>query len=631
MSAMRKLFAGLAATATLLGGMAIGASANAADTYTVQAANDNHDWFAPLSVTSTQDTADAVNGHTFKAIRFGTYISGTGYNCSGPTSCNTELSDIKVGTDPKSSPTTSVKMIDTLDAVLKEVDEDAAKDGIQNGYVGSSYETDKNPAGYIAENYTGYGDDSKDTTSATAPAYAGLLRDFVTKLVANADFQDYVKNGKLANSLDPVYSATGADGVAKFTTPSLGTKPYDGVLQGLYVIVDVTEGNDAHALPMVVGTKFITDPHAYQLTLHNNGYTLGEAIVKTVPVVSQKKVVLGEDGNPVPDGTRASANIGDTVTFRLTGTIPLQPVNNDYYFRDAYGKGIEPQFPTETDASGFVVKVAGVDQPLAYGTDYAITDKVTSQNGLEKSGRFDLHVADPAKYAGKQVTVDYQVKITRNVLYGYNSETGYTIHEMYNRLVAVDESYQTESTVHVYTYSFEFQKLDKDGNPIAGAQFVVKNSEGKYLTNDMKFTDDKSEAKVVTSQVKHDLVTGDTSKVRFDGLKAGTYTVEEIKTADGFADLKPSFTVKLGEPSGNPASPSYRPQFEVTAAQDPFGLVEVSESKDSVTVTNIKSITELPLTGSVGIGLFVVTATVLLGVALFGANRYRSSRRSLRA
>lgn len=72
---------------------------------------------------------------------------------------------------------------------------------------------------------------------------------------------------------------------------------------------------------------------------------------------------------------------------------------------------------------------------------------------------------------------------------------------------------------------------------------------------------------------------------------------------------------------------------EVTnAARVQRNLVYSKDSVTTVTVTPKKSgITELPLTGGVGIVVFGLSAMALLGVAVFGANRYRSNRRSLRA
>lgn len=615
MKSMRKLFAGLAATATLLGGMAIGATANAAESNYIPA-SDSDSYNTVLKVTSTEDTASAVSGHTFKAVRIGKYLGGTAADsCTDLASCYA-LKNIDVATPTDTAGGKNIATI--LDAVLKTVDEDADKDGVQNGYIGSSYETDKNPAGYIAVNYKGYGTDSKDTTSNTAPAYAGLLRDFVTKLTANADFQAFLA---AANTGQNVYTATGADGVADFVK---GTKPWTAVNSGIYMIIDVTEGQDSHALPMVVGSKML-DAWGKLVALENEDSMSGLAVVKTVPDVSQKKTVVGDD----------SAYIGGTVKFQLEGTIPLQPVNNDYYFRDAYGSGLKVTLPTASNANGFEVRVAGVEEPLAYGTGYTISNVQDQSDKSEGISWFELHITNPAQYAGKKVTVTYEATVTDRILYTSNgaAKPGTGCFEMYNRLVAVDESYQTDSTVHVYTYSFEFNKFDADDNPVNGAEFVVKNDEGKYLAGGpvrgWSLVGDKADA--WTEESNGD----DYGKVRFDGLKAGTYTVEEVKTADGFADIKPSFTVRLGDPSGNDASPSYVPLFDVTETQDPFGLVEVTTNsngdKTGVNVTNIKSvITELPLTGGVGIVIFTVTATALLGVALFGVSRYRSSRRSLR-
>ena len=71
--------------------------------------------------------------------------------------------------------------------------------------------------------------------------------------------------------------------------------------------------------------------------------------------------------------------------------------------------------------------------------------------------------------------------------------------------------------------------------------------------------------------------------------------------ADGYADYKPSFTVKLSE-NGN----------TFNDANDPWDLF----NKDTHEVTSVKNATELPLTGAAGITMFLVLAVALDGLTL---------------
>ena len=113
-----------------------------------------------------------------------------------------------------------------------------------------------------------------------------------------------------------------------------------------------------------------------------------------------------------------------------------------------------------------------------------------------------------------------------------------------------------------------------------------------------------------------EVTSGANGVVKFDGLKAGSYTVTETAVADGYQDFKASFTVAIDE------------NGKVTfAGTDSWGLAPKDSAAD-YKVTNVKSVFELPKTGAAGIALFVVIAALLGGAA---ATVYAKSRRASRA
>ena len=63
---------------------------------------------------------------------------------------------------------------------------------------------------------------------------------------------------------------------------------------------------------------------------------------------------------------------------------------------------------------------------------------------------------------------------------------------------------------------------------------------------------------------------------------------------------------------------------------DPYDLVK-QDDKGAVTVTNVKSITQLPLTGAAGTALFTVIGLLLAGAAATVALKSRETKRALRA
>lgn len=164
-------------------------------------------------------------------------------------------------------------------------------------------------------------------------------------------------------------------------------------------------------------------------------------------------------------------------------------------------------------------------------------------------------------------------------------------------MVKNDGSYDTVTTK---LFSFNFEKRDNDGKALAGATFklsVADNQTGMLPTvNGQEYG---------TTQTS-----GGNGNVTFSGLKAGTYTVTETQAPQGYMNtFLPSFTVTIDK-NGN-----------ATFDEDAFGLVNTSEK----TVKNIKSITQLPLTGAAGTMLFTVVALLVAGAGVTIAIKSRQN------
>ena len=129
----------------------------------------------------------------------------------------------------------------------------------------------------------------------------------------------------------------------------------------------------------------------------------------------------------------------------------------------------------------------------------------------------------------------------------------------------------------------------KDGDAVL---YFVKQNDGSY----------KKAASAATSDATPDVKTDATGKLTFTGLDATkTYTVTETERAsDVYLDIKPSFTVRFEDSNA---------VLSKTTTSDPWGLVNTTGK----TVKNVKSITQLPLTGAAGTTLFTVVALLVAG------------------
>ena len=519
---MRKLFAGIAAAATLLGGMALGAASAQADgtTTTVNTS---------ATFTFTAETAVQLTNAHLKAYKIGDYVqygSGTGAPYGVVTnSANKKAVDAAL----KAADVTTADKQDNLAAALNtgELDISATRPWNTNA----------------------------DGQASTTRAFANAL----------------ANGGKLKNENDVVLSAPTAAQDGSFYSAAT----VSSLQAGIYVFIDSADatGSVTKAIPMIVASgtvkgKVLTDPV-------NGANTVNMKNTKN----SEKKKTVDKD----------SAAIGDILTYTLTGTI-ANPAPIEFKFTDKPGKGLTikagtfkfyvngEEISAETAASDFTVPTANVT-----GGDNA---------------SFNVKVNDPSKYAGKTIKVTFQAVINDEA----DAENG-----VVNKL----DNYDTDVEAPTKFTGFNFTKVDPDGKGIKDVTFQVKD--GDTMLYFVKQGDSyKKAASDKTSDATTDVKTDANGKLTFTGLDATKiYTVTETACANGnYLDIKPSFTV------------SFRNGVAVlsrTNASDPWGLVDTTAK----TVKNVKSITQLPLTGAAGTTLFTVVALLVAGAGVTVAVKSR--------
>lgn len=517
---MRKLFAGIAATATLLGGMALGAVSAQADDNT-QATN------PLLQVNNAQ--AD----HTYTPYKFATFTN--------------------VGKDSVEVETVAV----WKQAVAKAAD---AADNDKENSVPAEYAN--NPAAYVAK------------------FNAEQIRKFATELA---------KTNPLPNA-----DGTGLTvdkGQAGKTLPVT----VDG--EGWYLVTDTYDGKTG--TPAVVATTVngLTNLTivADNVTGQGNIASVGQFNAKnenplTPPNKTAKVGEVNVNGKTV--------NVGDTVNFTVSATVPASAANYDKYpftITDTASKGLQV-----AAATAFKVQVDGKDVESQL---YTLTQTGNAQSSTTTIIKFD----DVKSLAGKTIVVSYTGTVTKDALTDLNGSVNNKATITTNG--GTSGAGETESK----TYGFQFKKIGvgADENALAGAQFVVKKG-GKFLRQDengaWSLVNDQKNAKVFTSA-------NTTGLVQIKGLAAGTYTVEETEAPTGYAqNFKVTFTVVIDNAG------------KVTFNQDALKQVTPQNNgtaSATATVKNVKSITQLPLTGAAGTTLFTVVALLVAGAGVTVAVKSR--------
>lgn len=215
-------------------------------------------------------------------------------------------------------------------------------------------------------------------------------------------------------------------------------------------------------------------------------------------------------------------------------------------------------------------------------------------------------------------------------------------------------------TVNVYSFKFNLVKHYRKGNtPLQNAQFTVKrSSDGKYLTlsdgawgtveNEPTAGPAYSTKVSLNEKTLNTLngrgvfLTGDDGKIDFNGLEEGTYTVHEIKAPqEYFQNALPSFDITIDptytRDDSNGSQTTFDASDDVVSGDHILttleynypsksnGLVTAIKNNPSVTVDNVKSITELPKTGAAGIAFFSIIGVAIVALAALFAVRARKA------
>lgn len=295
-------------------------------------------------------------------------------------------------------------------------------------------------------------------------------------------------------TFDDTYAKAFADVAGAFTTADDGTSTYtylDGTPtktftdngDGTYTASDVPGGFYliGDKLGSVTGNNYVTR-YVTQVSGANNGTI---TIKVKVDTPENKKEILN-DGQPTK---WLNAGVGDTVSYRLTGSIPTNLANYKTYaykFVDTMSKGL-------TFNNDVVVKVGAnpTDAVVVPATNadstvnYTVTSDTYTGTKDEYKGGTQISVAFtdlkkvPGVTAGQNVYVEYSAKVNQNSVVTNPNESHI---EFSNNPNGSGEGKTPDDKTVVFTYEGDVSKVDKkDQSSLAGAQFFLTRTE-----NDVK-------------------------------------------------------------------------------------------------------------------------------------------------
>lgn len=341
---------------------------------------------------------------------------------------------------------------------------------------------------------------------------------------------------------------------------------------------------------------------AILVNVPRDGKNTAAEIKSTFPTVDKQ---VSNDKTNYQDNT--TAQVGDTVTFKLTAKVPDMADYTAYkfVFHDTLSNGLE-FVANSVEVSIASNKIMAGDN--TYSATYVdgtkkLTVAFTDLKNVVKSGTDKVATDD-------EIVVTYKAKITKDAV-TTNPATNKAHLEYSNDPSGTGTGTSNSDESKVYTYDINIFKYYKgEGNTetgLANATFKLTASEdststaielvkeeGTDLVYHVKGNNETDAVSTVT--------TGADGKITIKGLKAGTYYLHETIAPTGYNKLKKPIKIEITVTDNNYTTPSYKVDGKANA-------------DNTIKVENVKGVM-LPETGSIGtIGLTALgVAVVLLGV-----------------
>lgn len=360
--------------------------------------------------------------------------------------------------------------------------------------------------------------------------------------------------------------------------------------QGYYLIAQTKIGtNEAYSLVMLgtAGKKALT------------------VTPKTGVPTFEKKIKEKNDSTGVESDWQDASDydIGDKVPFKLTGTVSDKYDNYKTYYYAFHDKMDDT---LQFNSNSVVVKINGNEIDKS-----KYTLNTTTSDGCTFEVIFnDLKTVSPTK--PENVTVEYTATLKDTAKLGSEGNFNKGKLEFNNNPYYEGEGKPEKpgetpwDEVVVFTYKLIANKIDGQGNALAGAGFTL-----------YKFDKDTN-AYVKVKEIE----AGKTTKFEFTGADAGKYKLVETTVPDGYNkadDLV--FEVKGTYEAVNKTDPLKAPTLTKLEILDEKGNSITGEDKVFTTnlaagtaTTNIKNLTgsELPSTGGMGTTVLYAAGTLMI-------------------
>ncbi len=444
--------------------------------------------------------------------------------------------------------------------------------------------------------------------------------------------------------------------LAKITVDGTTHKIGDTTLTENTDYYSLTQGTEKQ---VDIGYYLITSSFGSNLILATTDINIAEK--NDYPTVDKKIVT------DATNGTEADVQIGDTVTFKLTATIPAE-ATKQVVLRDTMSEGLtlklsETTFKVKNGDAEVAQKNGDKDNWTVTYSNSLATNGNNTQTGVDKDDSLtdgSFVVTFTEDYI-KTLTADATLTVTYGAVLNNNAvlKNGENIASNDNKVKLEYSNFTTqEVTTKVYTYDFDLVKYSQAEDTktlLAGAQFklykadqVGENGKLNASATNIKFVKSGNTYKVydgiAESATPVDILDSVAdSAMNIQGLDAGDYYLQEVKAPDGYnmLDTLVKVTVeatkdntsnkingnKVGSVTGtvNGDNVSYG---DITTGNKTASISEGTNTYTSggVGVLN-QSGSVLPSTGGIGTTIFYIVGGILVvGAGVILVTRKRMER-----
>lgn len=412
--------------------------------------------------------------------------------------------------------------------------------------------------------------------------------------VNTADFKGIIGSFTSADQVKKKYGEHVAR--TEQLTKSDGETPFENLDPGIYIVAETkvptaTDTTYYESVPFIVSLPSTSGQDGNGNNIGNSGEAGTKWIydIKATPknnaAFGEKKItgVKSQEGkNPgtldTTTNKKASANIGDTVSYEIKATSPTKE-SGQFNVTDTI-KGLKIKEDTIT------VKVNGKELPSKNNDD--TINYVLTMNDDSKGFKVAFTQDWIKSNSNTEITISYDAEVTSDAKIGTDANTNEAIIDFGNG------PKKTIDPAIVYTYGFTLTKKGEGENEkLEGVKFALLN---------------KDKAQIEEKGTNKD------GLVTFDGLAAGTYYLKETKTASGYTLLANPIKITISAPAADTRA-TFKYDYDGENKEATLSQEDNGNARFTFTVTNKKGF-NLPSTGGMGTYIFTIGGLVVMAGAV---------------